>query len=117
MKVNERILNHLEYAETFQGRVGCKVNPTGENKNNLAWIVIKMDRESDLRLAGYEIDYIELDEKYQEEINGLDYDLYIVSETKVRNITNVEELEQILLKWVNDFSNLQPIANVKHPFY
>lgn len=123
MNLNGKILNHLKYAKTARGMVGCKVLPTGKNINNLAWITIEMRRMYDFSgdiqreiFLAYEIEYVELNEKYREEEHVLDYDLFLVRKEHYFNIKTVEELERILRNWLDDFSVIQPIADSDHPF-
>lgn len=124
MRLNEKILNQLRYGKTSNGRVGCKVCATGNNKNNHAWISIQMIKGTDLSteimkeyFIAYEVEYIELDEKYNEEEYGQDVDLCLVRKVHYYNIKDVEELEQILQNWIDDFSIIEPISNVGHPDY
>jgi hypothetical protein len=68
-------------------------------------------------ILSYEIDYIELDEGYNEETNGMDFDLFLVKKETYFNLKSVDQLEFILNKWINDFSILQPVANISHPMF
>ena len=124
MKLNEKILNQLRYGKSSSGRVGCKVSATGDNKNNHAWISIQMIKGADLSteiikewFIAYEVEYIELDEKYNEEEYGMDVDLLLLRKEHFYNIKNVGELERTLRKWIDDFSIIEPISNVGHPIY
>jgi hypothetical protein len=123
MKLSEKILNQLQYGKTSKGMVGCKVQATGENKSNHAWIGIEMMKHYDMQteitkeyFIAFEVEYVELDEKYNAEEDVLDYDLFLVKKERFFNIKTVEELENILRKWVEDFTIIQPIANVGHPY-
>jgi hypothetical protein len=101
--------------------VGAKVKPTGDNPNNKAWITVVMKKGADFSAAiakypflNYEIEYLEFDEKYEEEKHGYDWDLFLVRTETHHNIKDETELERILGKWLDNVNDLQPVANIQH---
>jgi len=120
--IDFKILNQLKNGRTADGKVGAKVAATGDNPNNKAWITVVMRKGADCTQAitkyyflSYEIEYLEFDEKYKEEINGYDWDLFLVRTEKFYNIKNEIELEKLLGKWLKDVNHLKPVANIELP--
>jgi len=121
-KITDKILNHLKYGKTANGRVGCRVEAI-EDKANKAWISISTKKNYDVRkdptqetIICYEIEYVELDKSYSEE-KGMDFDLFLVKKEMFYNLKDVSKLEETLRRWVRDFSIIEPIANVSHPMF
>ena len=121
-KIDFKILNQLKNGKTADGMVGAKVASTGNNPNNKAWITVVMRKGADCResvtnhyFLNYEVEYWEFDEKYNEEDNGFNWDLFLVRTEKYYNIKNEIELERILLKWLENVNVLEPIANIELP--
>ncbi len=121
-KINFKILNHLKNGRTADGKVGAKVLATGDHPNNKAWITVEMIKGADCTtqittyyFLSYEIEYLEFDERYDEELHGYDWDYYLVRTEKYYNIKNEIELEQLLSKWLNDVNDLKPVSNIELP--
>jgi hypothetical protein len=120
--IDFKILNQLKNGRTADGKVGAKVKPTGDNPNNKAWITVVMKKGVDCKdeitryyFLNYEIEYLELDEEYDEEIHGYDWDLFLVRTEICHNIKDELELERILGKWLNNVNELKPASNIEHP--
>lgn len=121
-KLSHKILHHLKYGKTADGQVGCRVS-LADSKNS-GWLSIKAKKHYDSRfepvredIIGYEVEYIELNENYDEERDGMDFDLFLIKRESYTNIKDVNELERIISKWVDDFSIIEPISNVSHPMH
>ena len=120
--INLKILNQLKNGRTADGMVGSQISATGENPNNKAWITVVMKKGVDCRgeitkhyFLNYEIEYLEFDEKYNEEIHGYDWDLFLIRTEKYYNIKDELELERLLGKWLTDVNVLKPISNTDLP--
>jgi len=120
--IDFKILNQLKNGRTADGMVGAKIAATGDNPNNKAWITVVMRKGADCSEAitkyyflNYEIEYLEFDEKYEEEVNGFDWDLFLVRTEKFYNIKDEIELEKILGRWLEDVNVLKPVANIELP--
>jgi hypothetical protein len=122
-KLTDKILNHLLHAKTADGRVGCRVQPR-EDTSNFAWLSIVASKTYDTRsnivldvLVGYSVEYLELNAQYDENQSGMDYDLYFVKKEVYYNIKDHLSLYTILGRFLEDFSQIEPIANTDHPVY
>ncbi len=120
--ISFKILNQLKNGRTADGKVGAKVNPTGDNPDNFAWITVEMIKGADCRkpivryyFLHYEIVYVEFRADYIEEIHGYDWDQFLVRTETYHNIKDEMELEQLLGKWLDDVNTLRPMANIDHP--
>ncbi len=120
--IDFKILNQLKNGRTADGMVGAKVAANGDNPNNKAWITVVMRKGADYSenvrkhyFLNYEIEYLEFDEKYNENDNGYDWDLFLVRTEKYYNIKDEKDLERILLKWLENVNVLEPIANIELP--
>ncbi len=120
--IDFKILNQLKNGRTADGMVGAKVAANGDNPNNKAWITVVMRKGADYSATvtkhyflNYEIEYLEFDEKYNENDNGYDWDLFLVRTEKYYNIKDEKDLERILLKWLENVNVLEPIANIELP--
>ncbi len=120
--IDFKILNQLKHGKTADGMVGAKVVANGDNLNNKAWITVVMKKGADYResvtkyyFLNYEIEYLEFDEKYNEEDNAYDWDLFLVRTEKYYNIKDDKDLERILLKWLENVNILEPVANIELP--
>lgn len=117
-----KILNHLRYGKTALGKVGAVVKPTGGYPDNQAWITVVMKNAVELvngypkpGFLNYEVEYMEFKAEYNEELYGYHWDLFLVRTETYHNIKDEWALEQILSKWLNDMSQLQPVARISHP--
>ena len=117
-----KILNHLRYGKSSNGRVGAKVAPTGDNSKNLAWVVVEMIKGADCTeeftkhyFVGYEVDYFEYREDFNHEIHGLDWDQLLYRTEKYHNIPSEVELEKVLNKWILDMRMLEPVDGLHMP--
>lgn len=129
MSLDPKILNQLKHGRTADGKVGAKVTPTEDNPSNQAWITVVMRKAADFTGAiakyhflNYEIEYVEFDEKYNEELHGLDWDMFMVRTETFHNIKDESDpiaigLVRILGKWLANVNDLQPFANIGHPTY
>ncbi|WP_157637743.1 hypothetical protein [Flexithrix dorotheae] len=115
-------MNQLKNGRTANGMVGAKVSATGQNPNNKAWITVLMIKGADCReeitkfyFLNYEVEYLEFDEKYNEEIHGNDWDLFLIRTEKYYNIKDEIALENILRIWLDDVNRLKPVANIELP--
>jgi hypothetical protein len=68
-------------------------------------------------LVGYSVEYLELNAQYDENQSGMDYDLYFVKKEVYYNIKDHLSLYTILGRFLEDFSQIEPIANTDHPVY
>lgn len=112
----------MRNGRTLDGKVGAKVQPSGDNPRNQAWIIARMHQGSDVRgpvpktyFLSYEVEYTEFKENYKEELHGYDWDQFLLKTETWHNIENEQELEQILLKYMADVKDLVPAANIVHP--
>lgn len=122
--VSYKILNQLRNGRTHDGRVGARVEPTGDNPQNQAWISVVMKKGADCRgtiikdyFLSYEVEYVELDENFAENKYDNDWDYHLVRTETFYNIGNEVELEKILRKWLPDMGSLKPVANIEHPYF
>ena len=110
----------LHYGKSHQGIVGAKVKATGKNPSNPAWIAVKpikgINNNGFEILKNFEVEYLELQEDYNEEDHGWDYDYFLVKKEIYYNLKTEEELIKLLKKWVNDFNNLKHITDIEHPY-
>lgn len=123
LELSDKILNHLKHGKSANGQVGCAVKPERKDTNK-AWISISAKKGYDSRrdpiqeyIICYEIEYIELDENYDEKKNGMDFDLFLFKKENYYNIKDAVQLERLLHKWLEDLSIIEPISNVNHPMY
>ncbi len=65
----------------------------------------------------FEVEYLELDENYSEEIYGLDYALFYVKKETYFNIKDERELETLLSHWLPTLDALKPVAQINHPHF
>lgn len=122
--ISYKILNQLKNGLTSDGRVGAKVRPTGDYLKNQAWISVVMKKGADCTTSrtthyflSYEIEYVELDEKFNIDGYDNDWDYHLVRTETFHNISNELELEQLLGKWLEDMEELKPVARIDHPYY
>jgi len=120
--IDFKILNQLKNGKTANGMVGAKVSPTGDNPNNKAWITVIMQKLADCRgpitkytFLNYELEYLEFDERYDEETCGYDWDLFLIRTEKFYNIKDELELEKLLGKWLENVNSLKPVSNIELP--
>lgn len=115
-----KLSNQLKFGKTNDGRIGAQIKPTGKNPHNKAWLTVVMRKTKDSNEIDefycYEVEYLELDENYSEEIYGLDYDLFYVKKETYFNIKNEKELANVLSAWLTDVNALKPVAQINHPY-
>lgn len=115
------LLNGKASRKYLTGPVGVKVSPTGNSPLNHAWISIKANERVDFSSGSgnyvfdnFEVEYLEMNEAYNSDWD--DNDHHLVKREIYYNIKTEAALEELLVKWLDDFSTLTHIHNTGYPY-
>jgi len=113
-KLSNRQINQLLYGKTCNGRLGCEIKNSLDIEENKSWIsIVKKIMEGE---RYFELEYVQLNSDYCEDVHGYDYDMFL-NKREFFRFDSIDSLEIGLCKWVENFAELKPIASINHPIW